>query len=1502
MKKKIYKVLSLLLTFLIVFSACATALSTVSAATKTYYVKAEGDDANVGLSMSKALKTIGRAIEVANAAGLGAGDTVTVKTLEADPINWLSSGNQLPKHDFKLVITSNNATIGTIGDGTAVALGGETEFKIIKLNLGSSFANFTTNGSNVTFADATQIIGVEGQYGFNIGNTNVDTTYSKPISMVLSKPINIIGLGNINGKATFNESVDLTYNAVTGTPNFSLSAADGTTTFNSAMNLQIKMATSFAFSNTDKVVFGANGYMQIVNITSQKIAATDLPGIDTTKLLIINNELGVASLATPTEVKGKFAVDAKSFSNIKAINATNPSNIVEPVDGFLTLGAGVWNITAEKLPQKATYYVQANGIGDGTSEESPLSTVGAAIAKAISDGCIAGDEVTVKVIGSERVKFETIPPHAFKLIVTSNTAGEATVGDGAHLNMGGDTEFKYIKVYFGGDNSATTNKIFSAMGKNVTFGDGTSFVGDPAQSIFAIGASEGIDVYTKDFSIINRVAIKNFYFGAKGKSPVYDCNVNISYDSLAQSPIFNLAADDCTTTFNKALFLTIKSANSITFSNQEKIKFGKDGFFQIVNSSESKIIPADAGLTNVPADKLWVINNISGKNSLIESTSTKGVFKVKLDNPEHKVVVTNNATGKETRYDGANGLIGEITLEPATYTVTIDKQPEYLYYYVDPDNGFEIPANSTPPEGVGTEDNPVKTYADAIRLIAAAGLTNLDVATIYVPSTAKTSWGLVSEVVPVKPTIIIESNSNDQAIIETSASVGLSSNTILKNVQINLTAQYPEFYCNENSLTVDAGSKINSSRFYIWGPTNKKHVKDIDIIISGEVTAKAVYLHGPQGRHTSSSNINVVWDNPVVPCAIQFGNEGKERGVTIPEIYEGDITVTVTQAPSFYVSLSGPAPELKGKLNMIVNGNIQTSYSVVPYFDSLNAEGGQWYITNATNDNDFVTLTSEKGKFAIKDGATAYSLKGKETVVKHEGGTVDLSSASGAYIISDKKDITPINDNPEKMLYYKLGGGHRHVAQWADPIEDEVTYIFEYTIFSQAYNLSSPICVDDQRKSMAEVKVISDTLLGEPGTPGANFHKVVSEFTMPKGVNAAEGYKLFIGHKLESQDEGLILDRSVYRKDDPTKTNLLYHDANLLEGLNYITLNYDFWGYTFTGAKGGHGRVEWTDGYQELKVMDEDLSYSEYLIALNNPQDGEWWDEDDLAGDDFFETYANAKGFYKDQDGKGIKDVKFRLASDDYSYEAITNAEGTFDFGKIVTGSYSLYIVEGEQVIDTGFSSYFSQDDIIVFNIVSDMSGVVIQDTNTNTDPETDNTVTDDPETDNTVTDDTETDITDTDNIDTDNTVTDDTNNTDTDINTDTNTNVEPEIEIIPSGNLKGTVYTPNLETVKDLKIILRGIGEAVTDANGTFGFADIPVGDYELYTLNSDGSEYVLRTVSIKENINLEVKIKYAPPIVGNVEQEDNGWIIWVIVASVVALIVVGGLIFLLVINKKKN
>ena len=349
MKKKIYKMLSLLLTFLIVFSAFATVLGTVSAEVqeKSYYVRATGDDSKKGNSMSNSVKTIGRVIELANEAGLGDGDIVNIKTVGEDAVNWLASGNQLPAHNFKVTITSNATnTVGTVGNGTAIVLGGDVEFKNIKVDFGSSFANLSANGNDVTFTAATQIVGVEGQYGFNMGNTSGDANYTAPVSVETNLPIKNFGFGNVNGNAVYNDKVNVAYIASAGTPEFSMSAADGTTTFNAIANLEIISATSFTFANADKVVFGANGGLQIFNTTTKEIAATDLAGIDTTKLWVINNKLAVSTMLTTTDVKGKFAVDTVNFYNIKAVDATNENNVIEPVEGFLTLPAGVWNLSA----------------------------------------------------------------------------------------------------------------------------------------------------------------------------------------------------------------------------------------------------------------------------------------------------------------------------------------------------------------------------------------------------------------------------------------------------------------------------------------------------------------------------------------------------------------------------------------------------------------------------------------------------------------------------------------------------------------------------------------------------------------------------------------------------------------------------------------------------------------------------------------------------------------------------------------------------------------------------------------------------------------------------------------------------------------------------------------------------------------------------------------------------------------------------------------------------
>ena len=335
----------------------------------------------------------------------------------------------------------------------------------------------------------------------------------------------------------------------------------------------------------------------------------------------------------------------------------------------------------------------------------------------------------------------------------------------------------------------------------------------------------------------------------------------------------------------------------------------------------------------------------------------------------------------------------------------------------------------------------------------------------------------------------------------------------------------------------------------------------------------------------------------------------------------------------------------------------------------------------------------------------------------------------------------------------------------------------------------------------------------------------------------------FFGVNLPGNATGVVFDRKVYEAD--TKDEILYKNAKFHDGLDHVTLNFEFWGAIYTDARGGAGLIEWTNGVASLEIMDFSTKFIDYLINEANPDDGEWWNPEDIVGNDY-QTYADAKGTFLDHYDKGIKGIKFMLASEDKTYTATTNAKGEFKFSHILTGFYDLFIIDGGKKIETGFSSFIGPDDLVIFNVKSDITSLL---------PSED----------------------------------------------DSSQESEEEIEeIIPTGNFSGTVYTPMLDVVDGLKLFLRGIGEVVTDANGSFAFANIPVGTYDLYTILADGSEYVLKEVKVEENRDLSSKIKYAPAVESDTNPTDNGWIIWVIVASAVALVVVAGLVVVLVIKKK--
>ena len=74
------------------------------------------------------------------------------------------------------------------------------------------------------------------------------------------------------------------------------------------------------------------------------------------------------------------------------------------------------------------------------------------------------------------------------------------------------------------------------------------------------------------------------------------------------------------------------------------------------------------------------------------------------------------------------------------------------------------------------------------------------------------------------------------------------------------------------------------------------------------------------------------------------------------------------------------------------------------------------------------------------------------------------------------------------------------------------------------------------------------------------------------------------------------------------------------------------------------------------------------------------------------------------------------------------------------------------------------------------------------------------------------------------------------------------------------------------------------------------------MYTILEDGSKYVFRTVQIKENVDLAVKLKYDVEKNADVgtQTDSNTWI-WIVVACGVLLIIAAGVATFIIIKKKK-
>ncbi len=1472
MKTRIYKALSILLALMVVFSACACVLGTVAAAAKqpAYSVGGAGDP----------LVTIDDAIIKAISDGHDSSDkTVTVNIASKEAL-W-SANDAVTAHKFKLVVTSGDRkTVVKSASGKSLTLGGPTEFgKVtIKTDNGFRFNDFDVKTSVDTVVENTGGWIVLGDNG-----TTTNTAQSVEINRLFVGKT--VFLGNINAEKTYNADINITYsdNGTDNTRTQTFAFGGGKkATYNKNVNFNLKYKTAFngkGYSYT----FGKDSAVQIIN--SSGTTPTGINDINAPKKYILNNESGYNNLLGFTEETGKFTVNIADVSHKIIIKDSSNAIVKELVYGhkeFTLSEDGEYTVSLERGPLTHQYYV---GTGDGvTAPEGHqlYATVKEAVKAANKQsGIIPKDTVQVNILGTESVFWsaddkEAMESHKFTLRVTSENGAVVTTYDKdkdgnpnpRNMTLGGPTEFGNIILetctFKNGDNEY--GKDLRLNDNDVTFSKDT-VVNIKNGGNITLGLNSEVLSESQDI-IINTKLLKLFMSNYNDTAKTYTKGINITFDHSPSSPTFYFgspAGSATKTVYNNLINVNIKAATQVTFASSNKNKaysFGSDFAIQIINSS-AKALKADSdALAEIPNESKIIINDFSREANLIEATETKGEFLINYSELD-KVIVTDE-NGQKISLDGNYLKVGA-----GVYNVEINRHAREVSYYVSPDG--EIVEEGKGSDDLGTKENPVRSFADVTRLIARDRLSAKDTAKVYFEAGKENYWCNTNfefpdnsafktpietnkdSLIPYTCEVIIDSTSaGTSATLSNGTHIELPGDIIVKNV--TLSAKYADAYLffNHHNVEFDENSVMNVPYATIGLRGNSPDTidEDIQITIDGQFNAKLIRLSSQYGTSSGApanynGNITLYINNNDANAIFVLGSKEDDSPRTFT--YNGNVNIQILKAKtvSFAKSADKHTVNINGSMQFLIDNDLLLPYSVKSNFVNLAGDKG-WYIINDASEDEFVKFTDVTGGFNFTSGKTAYIRQpGAEEhfAVTNEGFAV---LPSGEYRVSDSAIPFFEPEASHKMLYYRTSGGG-HILTSLSKVQTGKTYIFEYSIYCSQYEDSTPFIShkDSNIKKIADPEIISEEKIG-------NYYRIKCKATIPEDYKvedtATKGYRpgdwAFFGVKLSAFSEGYLFDRTVYEVDDTTKTDLIKANQNFQDGLDEVLLDDSktgVWGGNWTFPK---GLVKWSNNVQVLEVVNFSEEAIAELIRLSNPNDGEWWKVEDIVEEEEIITYASAKGVFKDNTGKAVKNVKMLLISEENEYTATTNSKGEFNFGKIVTGFYELYVLNGSEKIFTGFSQYIAEDDEVTFNVTSDLTSALDYET------------------------------------------------------IEPGDNVE---EILPSGNLSGTVYTPYLETVANLKLYLEGIGEVTTDENGNFAFADVPVGKYKLYTVLEDGSEYVFREVDIQENVDLKVKLKYDPPKQSGTDEVNNGWIIWVIVASVVALVVVAGLVFFLVIKKKR-
>lgn len=427
----------------------------------------------------------------------------------------------------------------------------------------------------------------------------------------------------------------------------------------------------------------------------------------------------------------RIDLEFKKLNNIENVQIidTLPKNIGEENVIYLIKNDEEYAVPVEEpIVPDIVYYVSKNGSDSAPAtgtEGAPFKTIKKAIETALNGYNSEDKIVQIEIINRKDDPwgeyFEPngtlceLPAHNFTLILSQPEKSVYCPISLETLQLGGPTILKNIDIpfhyeanqylLFGGYNTTIKNSMPIKPNEEHGFKNNIGLLGQSNKTFL----SNPTNIKIQD-------EIDNIYVGNIESQTVINKTVNLEYEHMDGTPIFNLGPKNgYTTQLYGQLNISIKKASAITWNLTEKLEIDvSNGALSVINYTKCNFRYLEENiqsLRDISENCVWVYDASNLALDTVQFTTSKGSLQANC------MIM---ATGAEGTYvSSSDGYLGSI---PAgEYVLTYYTQEKIKNGYLWKDGSYhKIIDNTLPSYSIDQSYNPHSSYGQSGKAVAEA--------------------------------------------------------------------------------------------------------------------------------------------------------------------------------------------------------------------------------------------------------------------------------------------------------------------------------------------------------------------------------------------------------------------------------------------------------------------------------------------------------------------------------------------------------------------------------------------------------------------------------------------------------------------------------------------------------------------------------------------------------------------------------------------------------------